>query len=77
MNFPDALQKGALSLACASALWFGGTVVSGAKDNTRQDQEISQLKQQQQALAAATEKLNETVTRLDKNVAVLSERLRK
>lgn len=76
MTLNDTLSKGAIALACAALTWLGASVVRSASDNTRQDEQIAAMKNRETARDAALEKLTDAVQALDKNVAVLNERLK-
>jgi len=55
----------------------GGTMLLNAHNaNAVQDQKIEQLRHDNAALGGAVEKLNTSVQALDKNVAVLNDRMR-
>lgn len=75
MNIPDALAKGALSVACTGLVALGAAVIGGARTNAVQDVHIKTMQVQQVATDATLKKLDEAVRSLDKNVAVLNERL--
>jgi hypothetical protein len=67
----------AKTVAVATVLG-GGTMLLGAhQTNAVQDQRIEQLQRDNAALGGAVEKLNTSVQQLDKNVAVLNERMEK
>ena len=75
MNIPDTLAKGAIGAACTALVSVGAAVIDASRDNSVQDHEIVEIKNQQEASAETLKKLDESVRSLDKNVAVLNERL--
>jgi hypothetical protein len=75
VTLPEAVTKVGITLAGASLVWLGGSVVGSARDNTRQDEKIAQLEAHQQQLDDTLKTLDSSVQSLDKNVAVLNERL--
>lgn len=75
MNIPDALAKGALSVACTGLVALGAAVISGARTNAVQDVDIYTMQLTQTNTDQTLKELDEAVRSLDKNVALLNERL--
>lgn len=75
MNIPDALAKGALSVTCTGLVALGAAVIGSARTNAVQDVHIKAMQEEQVTTDATLKKLDEAVRSLDKNVAVLNERL--
>lgn len=66
------LTKLAIGVATATTIGGGGALISATSVNAVQDQRISQLEADRQAITRLSDKLDET----NKNVAVLNERLK-
>lgn len=75
MNIPDALAKGALSVTCTGLLALGAAVIGAARTDAVQDVDIKAVQDKQANTDATLKQLDEAVRSLDKNVAVLNERL--
>lgn len=69
---------GKLIIAAASAGVLGGgtAVISTARENAVQAEQIATVQKQQADLSEAVKSLRDTTQQLDKNVAVLNERLK-
>lgn len=65
------------AVAGASIIGGGTMVLTSHRDNAIQDQKIEVLEEQRRDLSNAVDELNQSVRRLDKNVTILNERLRK
>jgi hypothetical protein len=71
-----SMKQEVLATVLGTVLLGGGTMVLNAhRENSVQDKEIEQLKEDNTHLGDAVGKLNETVQALDKNVAVLNDRM--
>ena len=63
------------TIAGASMLGGGTMVLNAHRDNSVQDAQIEDLKRGQDQLAQAVKELSTTAQSLDRNVAVLTERI--
>jgi peptidoglycan hydrolase CwlO-like protein len=63
------------TVAGASLIGGGGMVLKAASDNAQQDTKIETIQHRQESLDATLEQLHASVQSLDKNVAVLNERV--
>ena len=69
---------GIAKAVAAATVIGGGTIVLGAhQTNAVQDSKIEQLQKSNAELGGAVDRLNDSVQALDKNVAVLNERMQK
>lgn len=69
------LNKVAASIAGAALIGGGTVVLSTAQTNAVQERHIAELERRAERSDDAIDRLNSTVQQLDKNVAVLNERL--
>lgn len=73
----DGLVGKIITAVAGTAIIGGGTVVlRSAQTNAVQEREIAQLQQEQGRARDAVDRLTDSVQNLDKNVAVLNERLK-
>lgn len=75
MSLSDFVEKACVSLACTGAVALGAAVIHGERTNSVQDAVITTLQRNQSDATDTLKKLDESVRSLDKNVAVLTERL--
>lgn len=72
----DAAGKIVVAVAGTSIVGLGTAVIGSATTNAKQDERIAQMSKHVEQTDAAIVKLTETTQQLDKNVAILNERLR-
>jgi peptidoglycan hydrolase CwlO-like protein len=75
MNIPDLVVKSCVGIACTSLVALGTAVIGDSRTNAVQDKDIAALEAHQQDTTETLKRLDESVRSLDKNVAVLTERL--
>jgi len=76
IDFGTAVVKTLCAVSAATVLGGATMVVTSARSNAVQDRTITTLERDQITLGEAVKDLNNTVRALDKNVAVLNERLK-
>jgi len=77
IEFASTLVKWLCAVSATTVVGSGTMIVTGASTNAAQDARITGVIQNQVNLSDAVNDLREIVQQLDKNVAVLNERLRR
>lgn len=80
MDIHDVLAKASIGAACTAALTLCGAVINGTLNASREDSvqniKLEAIQKRQTETDKTLQRLDESVRSLDRNVAVLNERLR-
>ena len=76
MDIRDTLWKCAVGAASTGALALCGAVINSSREDSLQDHQLSQLETHQAETDETLKQLDVTVRQLDKDVAILHERMK-
>ena len=76
MDIRDTLVKCAIGVASTAALTLCGAVINASREDSLQDHQLTQLENHQSDTDETLRQLDTSVRQLDKDVAILHERMK-